>query len=110
MTAAIAAPAARSGQRAGAVEADRPQAGALPQQQVRDERDGHQRAWRSPNSCQARSSQGRPGASEPISVAAWSFSAARLGDRADEADQRGHPAGAQRQREDEQRLVAEHPP
>ena len=58
-----------------------------------------------PKSCQARSSQGRPGRVRAVEGGRLVLERPRFGHRSDKADQRGHPARTERQGQHEQRLV-----
>lgn len=90
------------------VEADHAHALALAHQQVRDERDRHQ---------SGRDTEELPGQIEPraprcgrgVERGRLILQAPWFGDRSDKADQGGHSARTERQRQDEQRLIPENP-
>ncbi len=92
------------------VEADRPQAaGPLAQQQMRHQCHGDERggdAEQLPRQIEPRAARRLRGVHHRGLV----LETARLGQRPDEADERRHAAGAERERQDQQCLVAQEPP
>ena len=75
---------------------------------MRDQRDGHQ-GGRDPEQLPGEVEPGPAGRVRAVEGGRLVLQPARLGHRSDEADQRGHPARAERERQHEQGLVPQDP-